>query len=160
MSRVFARGRAQIEANLTPMIDMTFLLIVFFVLVSRISEVENVKMELPEPEHPATVPPPDEGRLVLNVLPGEAGGIEGYRVGAAQFAATAEGLVSLERHLSGLFRANPDLGINLRADRATAYDQVAPALEAIAGAARSSDRPEATRVNLVVLADERRRPER
>lgn len=156
MSVVHERGNARIEANLTPMIDMTFLLIVFFVLVSRISEVENVKMDLPEPEHPATVPPPDEGRLVLNVLPGEAGGIEGYKVGAAQFAPTAEGLASLERHLSGLFRASPDLDVNLRADRATAYSEVVPALEAIAGAARTSDRPEATRVNLVVIADERR----
>jgi biopolymer transport protein ExbD len=160
MSRVFPRGRAQIEANLTPMIDMTFLLIVFFVLVSRISEVENVRMELPEPDHPATVPPPDEGRLVLNVLPGEEGDIEGYKVGAAQFAPTEEGLASLERHLAGLFRASPDLDVNLRADRATSYDRVAPALEAIAGAARMSDRPDATRINLVVIADERRSPTR
>ena len=47
MSSVFKRGNAKIEANLTPMIDVTFLLIVFFVLVSQIVEVENVPMSLP-----------------------------------------------------------------------------------------------------------------
>lgn len=160
MSRVFPRGRARIEANLTPMIDMTFLLIVFFVLVSRISEVENVRMALPEPQDPATVPPPEQGRVVLNVLPGAEGAIEGYRVGAAQFAPTDEGLASLERHLAVLFRGNAELDVNLRADRATEYAAVAPALEAIAGAARSSDRAKKTRVNLVVLAEERRRATR
>ena len=44
MSTVYRRGPAAIEANLTPMIDMTFLLIVFFVLVSQISELEVVEM--------------------------------------------------------------------------------------------------------------------
>ncbi|MGA1400101.1 MAG: ExbD/TolR family protein [Phycisphaerales bacterium] len=93
---------------------------------------------------------------MLNVLPGEEGAVEGYKVGAAQFAPTEEGLASLERHLAALFRASPDLDINLRADRATSYDRVAPALEVIAGAARRSERSDATRVNLVVIADERR----
>lgn len=158
MSSVYARGRARIEANLTPMIDMTFLLIVFFVLVSRISEVESVPMELPEPQEAATVPLPDESRVVLNVLPGPDGGIEGYRVGVMQFAPTPEGAEALERHLATLFRQNPELDVNLRADRATAYSDVAPALGAIASAARLAESPEATRVNLVVIKDERRGP--
>ena len=54
MSRAFRRGRTDVQANLTPMIDVTFLLIVFFVLVSQIVEVENVDLLLPELEDPAT----------------------------------------------------------------------------------------------------------
>jgi len=157
VSVVHERGNARIEANLTPMIDMTFLLIVFFVLVSRISEVENVPMELPRPEDPATVPPPEEGRVVLNILPGEGGSVEGYKVGAAQFAPTEDGVAALERHLVGLLSQNPDLDVNLRADRATAYADVSPALEAVAAAGRTADRAERTRINLVVVDDERRR---
>lgn len=157
MSVVHERGNARIEANLTPMIDMTFLLIVFFVLVSRISEVENVPMELPRPIDPATVPPPEEGRVVLNVLPGPDGTVEGYKVGAAQFAPTAEGTAALERHLAGLLAQNPDLDVNLRADRATVYADVSPALEAVAAAGRIAERGASTRVNLVVVNDERRR---
>ena len=159
MSVVHERGHARIEANLTPMIDMTFLLIVFFVLVSRISEVESVPMELPRPVDPATVPPPEEGRVVLNVLPGPDGTVEGYKVGAAQFAPTPDGSAALERHLAGLLAQNPDLDVNLRADRATAYADISPALEAVAAAGRLVDRG-ATRINLVVVNDERRSPSR
>ncbi|MBM4106330.1 MAG: biopolymer transporter ExbD [Phycisphaerae bacterium] len=160
MSRVFRRGPAVVEANLTPMIDMTFLLIVFFVLVSRISEVENVRMELPKPEDPATVPPPEEGRVVLNILPGADGAAEGYRVGATEFAPTPEGRDALRAHLGGLFRQNPEIAVNLRADRSTAYAEVAPALEAVSAASRESEMPGAARINLVVLHEERgpRRP--
>jgi biopolymer transport protein ExbD len=156
MSVVHERGNARIEANLTPMIDMTFLLIVFFVLVSRISEVENVPMELPRPIDPATVPPPEEGRVVLNVLPGPDGTVEGYKVGAAQFAPTPDGAAALERHLATLLAQNPDLDVNLRADRATSYADISPALEAVAAAGRTSDRAASTRINLVVVNDQRR----
>ncbi len=49
MSAVFKRGNAEVRANLTPMIDVTFLLIVVFVLVSEIVEAESVEMKLPVP---------------------------------------------------------------------------------------------------------------
>lgn len=159
MSRVFPRGRASIEANLTPMIDMTFLLIVFFVLVSRISEVENVPMELPEPRHAATVPPPEEGRVVLNVLPGEGHVAEAYRVGAAQFPPTAAGREALAAHLSGIFRSQREAQVNLRADRRTAYSEIAPAIEAVSAAARAASGAEAVRLNLVVISEDRTRGE-
>ena len=43
MTRAFARGPASIEANLTPMIDIVFLLVVFFVLVSQIVDLDTVR---------------------------------------------------------------------------------------------------------------------
>ena len=52
MSVLFKQDRGQVQANLTPMIDVTFLLIVFFVLVSQIVEVENVDLDLPTPREP------------------------------------------------------------------------------------------------------------
>ena len=60
-------------ANLTPMIDMTFLLVVFFILVSRITSVEQVPLELPAPTKPAANPAPEAPRLVVNVPADEAG---------------------------------------------------------------------------------------
>ena len=57
VSKIHKRGTAELHANLTPMIDVVFLLIVFFVLVSQIVEVENVEMRLPELVEPATQPP-------------------------------------------------------------------------------------------------------
>ena len=75
MSTIYKRGNAEISANLTPMIDVTFLLIVFFVLVSQIVEVENVEMELPKPTEPLTEKLGEEQRAVINVVPEEGSGL-------------------------------------------------------------------------------------
>ncbi len=59
-----------IAANLTPMIDVTFLLIIFFVLVSQIVEVENADLDLPRPEQAASELPSEQSRVVINVPSG------------------------------------------------------------------------------------------
>ena len=155
MSAVFKRGNAEVEANLTPMIDVTFLLIVFFVLVSRIVEVENVPMELPRPDQPETVRPGDEQRAVINVIPTGGGRASGYRLGSRTFPPGADGLETLADHLAGLYRANPALRINLRADRATGYEWIEPVLAAVSSAAaRVEVAAVVPRVNLVVITEE------
>jgi biopolymer transport protein ExbD len=150
MSSVHRRGPAAIEANLTPMIDMTFLLVVFFVLVSQISEVEVVEMELPEPRPTASAPPPEETRSVLNVVPDEAGQASASRLNGINFAIGDEGVAALRSALVKLYHANPELRINLRADRRTEQRFIDPILNAITGAASTSGRSTPARVNLVV----------
>ena len=59
---------AVIEANLTPMIDVTFLLIVFFTLVSGIADNERVDMSLARVEAGATAQADEESRVMLNVI--------------------------------------------------------------------------------------------
>lgn len=137
-------------ANLTPMIDVTFLLIVFFVLVSQIVDLENVDMELPTPKNPATTTITEEDRIVVNVLPlGERAA--GYKVGTRTFEPTAEGGEALRLHLSSLFQANPGLAINVRADRDTQYEYIEPVLDAVSKAALSAGVENfVPRVNLVV----------
>ena len=66
MSAVYKRGLAKVEANLTPMIDMTFLLIVFFVLVSQVVDNESADLELPRLTDPASEPASEENRAVIN----------------------------------------------------------------------------------------------
>ncbi|MHC4447313.1 MAG: ExbD/TolR family protein [Planctomycetota bacterium] len=155
MSAVYKRGRAKIEANLTPMIDVTFLLIVFFVLVSQIVEVENVPLELPTPVDPATMPPGEEQRAVINVLPAPAGRSSGYKLGGHTFPASGAGVEALAGHLVNLYRANPALRINLRADRATSYESVHPVLEGVSRAAARAGVPGLVpRVQLVVVKED------
>jgi biopolymer transport protein ExbD len=155
MSVVFKRGCARIEANLTPMIDMTFLLIVFFVLVSHIVEVENVPMRLPEPEDPATLRPGDEQRAVVNVIPGPGGRAGGYRLGGRTYPAGEEGLRALTAQLAQMYSVNPRLDVNLRADRGTHYEHVEPVLQALSDAAASLGGVIVTpRINLVVVRGE------
>ncbi len=43
------RQRRDVGINMTPMIDVVFLLIIFFMLVSNFATAENVPMELPNP---------------------------------------------------------------------------------------------------------------
>jgi biopolymer transport protein ExbD len=73
-SRIHSRGPAHIEAQLTPLIDMAFLLIVFFVLVSQVTGAEFVEMALPKPASNAAKRPGDADRIVLNVIPAKDGG--------------------------------------------------------------------------------------
>ena len=155
MSSVYKRGNARVEANLTPLIDVTFLLIVFFVLVSQIVDVENVPMRLPEPVEPLSVRASDEQRAVINVMPGRHGQILGYRLGNRSYPPGDEGLEGLVTHLTTLFRGNPAVAVNLRADRGTYYEFVEPVLHAITEAAGHV--PEVTvaaRVNLAVIREE------
>jgi biopolymer transport protein ExbD len=155
MSTIHRRGPAEIHANLTPMIDVTFLLIVFFVLVSQIVEVENVEMRLPELADPATDRPGDELRSVINVVPGFEGVATEVRVGSATFPAGEAGLEALTSHLAGLLTANPALRVNLRADQATRYEWVQPVLQAVSAAsARVEGGGVKPRVQLVVVRED------
>ena len=158
MSAIYKRGSARIQANLTPMIDVTFLLIVFFVLVSQIVEVESVKLNLPAPADPATELPADEQRVVINIVPDQpavTGRAIEYRVGSRRFLATDDGVEALADHVMKLYAGNPALRINLRADRDTQYEWVEPVLQAISLAARrSGDGGITARVNLVVVKED------
>jgi len=156
MSAVYKRGNAVLSANLTPMIDVTFLLIVFFVLVSQIVEVESVDMELPQPTDPLTEKFGEEQRAVINIVPRhETGQIEGYRLGTRTYPPGPEGIEALTAQLAALLEANPALSVNLRADRDTHYQFVEPALQAVANAAARVPNAEVRgKVNLVVIRDE------
>ncbi len=154
MSTIYKRGNADVQANLTPMIDVTFLLIVFFVLVSQIVEVEHVDMDLPRPLHAASHTSGEESRTVINIMPGPDGRAAGYRVGAREFPADEIGIAGLQQRVTELYSANPNLRINLRADRNTQYQWVEPVMQAITDAARQSGRADAVaRVNLVVVRE-------
>ena len=155
MKRIYQRGNARLQANLTPMIDVTFLLIVFFVLVSQIVEVESVDLSLPRLQDPASALPGEEQRAVINVVPGARGHALAYRLGARSFPTDSDGLARLSHDVTALLDRNPTLRINLRADRQTHYRWVQPVIETIADAAdRVQPQPVTPRVNLVVAPEE------
>ena len=154
MSVLFKLQRPEVAANLTPLIDVTFLLIIFFVLVSQIVEVENVDMDLPAPRDPASELAGEELRVVINVLPGAGGRATGYRLRGRTYPAGTEGVQRLAAGLAALYRDNPALTVNLRADRSTHYLGVEPVLQAVSAAARLSGHPNVSgRVNLVVTRE-------
>ena len=154
MSRDRSYQPEPIAANLTPMIDVTFLLIIFCVLVSQIVEVENADLDLPRPQEAASVLPGEQPRIVINVLRGAGGDAVGYRLSNQRYMADTAGLEALARSLAAMYQQNPALGVNLRADRRTDYRWVEPVFQAVSAAARLSGRDDVKgRVNLVVVRE-------
>ena len=151
-SRINTRGPGSFEANMTPLIDMAFLLIVFFVLVSQVASAEFVQLELPRPASDAAQRPDDRQRIVVNVVPARDGGAAAYRLGKREFAPDPQGLRELVATLSRAMKGQPGVEVNIRADRATAYSWVRPAMDAVAdGLAESGIDRARARVRLVVL---------
>ncbi len=155
MSATCKRGPARVEANLTPLIDVTFLLIVFFVLVSQIVELENVDLDLPTPIDPVSELAGDEQRAVVNIVPKPGGDILEYRLGGKSYGADRDGLKAITARLASMYENNPGLSVNLRADASTHYRWVEPVLQAVSSAALLSEREMAVaRVNLVVVRED------
>ena len=117
-----------INANMTPMIDITFLLIVFFVVVSQIVDRDAVSMDLPSPDHAVAGMPDKQSRVVVNIIPLENGEVAGIMVGGHTIAwdAMHELTAIIDTRLHGGARE-----VHLRADRTTKYLYVHQVIEAI-----------------------------
>ena len=108
-----ARGKEEaVSFQITPMIDMTFLLLIFFMVTSKLSK-EQVKMDVNLPTASAAKIPDDlSNRDVINV---DQDG--NYYIANAR--ATSE---QLKQHLEERFKAAPPLKIYYRADKGTPYE--------------------------------------
>jgi biopolymer transport protein ExbD len=101
-----------IEMDMSPMIDMVFLLLIFFIVASQIID-EKPKLLVPEAAA-ATKPTDDiENRLMISVS--KADPPEYYfRLQKVEFE-------ELSRRIGEEFEANPDLRILIRSDAETKY---------------------------------------
>ncbi len=98
--------------QITPMIDMTFLLLIFFMVTSKLSK-EQVKIDIALPRASASRIPDDlSNRDIINV-DGE---------GNFYIANTLATREQLRAHLKARFAANPPLKIYYRADKDTPYE--------------------------------------
>ena len=69
MSQVTKRGPVEPSLNITPLIDVVFLLIVFFMLVMNIVTDENPPIQLVDLDDPNVFPPEGDRRLTINIIP-------------------------------------------------------------------------------------------
>ena len=106
------RRRSQSEEvgfNITPMIDLTFLLLIFFMVTSKLSK-EQKKMDIALPLAASAVRPEDlSNRDIINLDPQGV-----LHVGDRPLSDE-----QMREHLRDRFRASPPLKIYLRADRET-----------------------------------------
>lgn len=122
--------------DMTPIIDVVFLLIIFFMLVCQFITVERFSVRVPEHIASAVPQKADEHILTLSILPDKAGETL-YAVGqqrldienpddiAALFAAA----------IDEFYRVRPSSAtrtVRLRCDGAVTFGQVRPVLEGIA----------------------------
>ena len=141
MSKVHKRGPTSPEINMTPMIDVVFQLIVFFMLVNNIISEEAVLMIVPELEDPKTHELGQNDRITVNVAPQSydpSRGINDLNIpGEASFVQ-----VGLDRYdlddMEGVTEAlkqakaqNEEVQVLLRADSGLFYDEVQPVMQAI-----------------------------
>ena len=158
-SKVHKRGAATPEMNMTPLIDVTFQLIIFFMLINNIITDQTVEMIVPTLEDPKTRRFEDALKVIVNVAPIEhvlpaqfslkdrrdkpleapnREEIGALRVGSSEFRLKGPNSVSidvaldgLERYLEAQLAAAPELEVELRADCALFYDEVQLVMAAI-----------------------------
>lgn len=108
MRRRIAR-QDEVGFNITPMIDLTFLLLIFFMVTSKLSK-EQKKMDIVLPAAASATQPDDlSNRDIINL----------DDKGVLFLADRAMSDEQMRSYLEGRFRANPPLKIYLRADRDT-----------------------------------------
>ena len=109
--------------DLTPMIDVVFLLIVFFMTVAQMQVQERVPGEIPVAE--AAVVPEERGERVTVSMKED---------GSVFVGAMPVGVDALSGHLAPLKAAQPALRVYLRADASVPYRDVRTVFEAITAA--------------------------
>ncbi len=116
--------------NMTPLIDVTFLLLTYFMLASHYASAEKPDIALPRPNDSQAQDRPLEEKIIVNML---------YEGPAAQPVLMygpmrVQSLDELKARLAAAGRSNPRTPVILRADRQVRYGDVRQVMEAIAAA--------------------------
>lgn len=122
------KERDEIEIDMSPMIDMVFLLLIFFIVASAVIKNEPVKIDVPSAVY-AKVPEDETGRAMITLT--EEGSLY---VGPTQRQVTQD---ELSEWLGLELEADEDIRILIRADRDVEYRDTEKIMEACAEAGAS-----------------------
>lgn len=130
--RVDRRSPDALAFNATPMVDVIFLLTIFFMLVTRFSSAEQVPMELPTPTASQAEVTRMPDRVVINCrlpdLDDRTGRDVLYSIGPNR----PEPLSVISDRLAAMKTDVPDLKVVVRADRRLRYVDVRRVMRVIA----------------------------
>ncbi len=107
--------------NMAPMIDMVFLLLVFFMCASKVSQSQRLEMEIPEATK-AVVPKERPDRWTVNIL------VDGQLFSGDQPVAIDD----LGRLVKARLDEQPQLKVYIRADAGTEHAEVRKVMNALA----------------------------
>ena len=123
--KVGDEGKAYDDINITPMLDLAYVLLVIFIIMTTAS-VSGVKVDLPKGSNTANLAVPktkvisvsNSGSVFLDTVP--------------------VSLPELEARLRSLKAVTPDLPIVIKGDRATQYEKITAVLDLCSKAGISS----------------------
>ena len=119
-------GRAEVGFNMTPMIDVVFLLIIFFLVSSHLAQQESrLQLPLPRAESGVETVYDERPRVTVNVLDDGNVLLAGRRVSVDEL---------LQRLNHEVSRMGQELELRIRADRDVPYRFVGPVMFAAARA--------------------------
>lgn len=114
--------------NMTPMIDVTFLLLTFFLLASHFHSAGMIDIKLPQPDENQALDRRFKEKVIVNVLDQGPDREPALTFGATPVAS----MIELADRLNVVSRINPQAQVILRADRSLPYGEVRQVMELIA----------------------------
>lgn len=117
--------------NMAPMIDMIFMLLIFYAFCSRMKSAENVEMLLPNPEHSQALNVVVEDRVIIHCRPADPAR-PGSDVLYSAGVHAPEPLSRISERLAAVKAAVPDLKVVIRADRRLPYSAVRVVMQQVA----------------------------
>lgn len=114
------------------MVDVIFMLTIFFMLVSRFSSAEQIPMELPKPHESQAKVMKLPKRVVINCRPAQPTDPTGRPVLYSMGPNQPEPLSVIADRLATMRRQSPDLKVVIRADRRLHYADVRAVMRAVA----------------------------
>jgi len=125
--------RGAVDFNMTPMIDVVFLLIIFFLVSSHLAQQEvQVDLDLPTAGEGRNPQQDNARRVVVNVLSGERPGEQIMVAGRTVDERDLTRLIAAENDQSK--QARRPLEVRIRSDRRVPYRVVEPIMVACAEA--------------------------
>lgn len=125
--RLQRRAGGDEDFQMAPMIDMVFLLLVFFMTVSTLAQDERIPLPLPESDR-SQVPEKTEGRGTLSLQTSADGQLAWY-LGSTRISPE-----ELSEKFSERLKEDPDFEITLRAPAGMPYREIREALKLCAEA--------------------------
>lgn len=119
--KIWSPDRDSEEVDLTPMIDVVFLLIVFFMTVANMITAEKIEIEMPVAIH-SVVPDDFGGRNTITVT-------QNGSIYAGVYPVDLDGLEDI---LKIQLDANPELKVFIRADSFTEHQYINDVMESCA----------------------------
>jgi biopolymer transport protein ExbD len=122
MRRVFAARQSALRVNMTPMIDVVFLLIIFFLVSSHLAK-QDQRTPIDLPQAISGQPERDQRHVLTILVLAEEGGLQ---MGGRTVAEDSLAELIRERVLA----VGEPVQVRIRADRQVPYRRVAPILKA------------------------------